>query len=78
MINGIDFHSLEAQKYWSFAKSYKGDPKAEAQNMIFSGEYLGSRKMDGEKGDTPAQAKAGTIRFHNNVFAGMDIIGSDA
>ena len=47
MINGIDFHSLEAQKYWSFAKSYKGDPKTEAQNMIFSGEYLGSRKMDG-------------------------------
>ena len=34
--------------------------------------------IDGEKGDTPAQAKAGTLRFHNNVFAGMDIIGSDA
>ena len=34
--------------------------------------------IDGEKGDTPAQAKAGTIHFHNNVFAGMDIIGSDA
>ena len=34
--------------------------------------------VDGEKGDTPAQAKAGTIRFHNNVFAGMDVIGSDA
>ena len=34
--------------------------------------------VDGEKGDTPAQAKAGTIRFHNNVLAGMDIVGSDA
>ena len=34
--------------------------------------------IDGEKGDTPAQAKAGVIRFHNNVFAGMDITGSDA
>ena len=34
--------------------------------------------IDGEKGDTPKQAQAGTIRFHNNVFAGMDIIGSDA
>ncbi len=34
--------------------------------------------IDGEKGDTPAQAKAGNIRFHNNVFAGMDVIGSDA
>ena len=32
--------------------------------------------IDGEKGDTPAQAKAGTIRFHNNVLAGMDIVGS--
>ena len=47
MINGIDFHSLEAQKYWSFPKSYKGDTKVEAQNMIFSGDYVGSRKMDG-------------------------------
>ena len=34
--------------------------------------------IDGEKGDTPKQAQAGTIRFHKNVFAGMDIIGSDA
>ncbi len=34
--------------------------------------------IDGEKGDTPAQAAAGTIRFHHNVFAGMDILGSDA
>lgn len=34
--------------------------------------------IDGEKGDTPQQAQAGTIRFHNNVLAGMDIIGSDA
>ena len=34
--------------------------------------------IDGEEGDTPAQAKAGVIRFHNNVFAGMDVIGSDA
>ena len=34
--------------------------------------------IDGEKGDTPAQAKAGTLRFHNNVFASMDVTGSDA
>lgn len=34
--------------------------------------------IDGEKGDTPAQAKAGALRFHNNVLAGMDVIGSDA
>ena len=47
MINGIDFHSLEVQRYWSFPKSYKGDPKTEAQNMIFSGDYVGARKIDG-------------------------------
>ena len=34
--------------------------------------------IDGEKGDTPQQAKDGVLRFHNNVFAGMDVIGSDA
>ena len=34
--------------------------------------------IDGEKGDTPAQAKNGILHFHNNVFAGMDAIGSDA
>lgn len=34
--------------------------------------------LDGEKGDTPAQAKNGGLRFHHNVMAGMDILGSDA
>ena len=34
--------------------------------------------IDGEKGDTPKQAQAGTIRYHHNVFASMDILGSDA
>ena len=47
MIDGIDFQNLEAEKYWSFAKSFKGDPKEETRNMIFSGNYLGARKMDG-------------------------------
>lgn len=46
-IAGIEFHELEAEKYWSFPKSYKKDPKTETRNMIFSGEYLGARKMDG-------------------------------
>ena len=46
-INGVDFHEVEAQKYWTFPKSYKGDPKEETRNMIFSGDYIGSRKMDG-------------------------------
>ena len=47
IIDGINFETLEAEKYWSFAKSYKGDPKLETQQMIYSGDYLGARKMDG-------------------------------
>lgn len=47
MIDNVDFHNLEVQKYWSFPKSYKKDPKAETKNMIFSGDYIGARKMDG-------------------------------
>ena len=43
----LDFHNLEPQKYWTFGASAKVDPKVEAKNMIFSGEYIGSRKMDG-------------------------------
>ena len=34
--------------------------------------------LDGEKGDTPKQAEAGVMRFHNNVMAQMGILGSDA
>lgn len=47
IIDKIDFHELEAQRYWSFPKSYKKDAKEETRNMIFSGDYVGSRKMDG-------------------------------
>ena len=47
MIDGIDFQELESEKYWSFPKSFKGDPKEETRNMIFSGNYIGARKMDG-------------------------------
>ena len=47
LIDGIDFQNLEAEKYWSFPKSYKKDPKEETRNMIFSNNYIGARKMDG-------------------------------
>ena len=47
LIDGIDFQNLESEKYWSFPKSFKGDPKEETRNMIFSDNYLGARKMDG-------------------------------
>ena len=47
IIDGIDFQELDAEKYWSFPSGYKKDSKAETQNMIFSGDYIGARKMDG-------------------------------
>ena len=47
LIDGIDFSELESERYWSFPKSYKKDIKTEIKNMIFSNEYLGSRKVDG-------------------------------
>ena len=47
IIDNIDFNELESEKYWSFSKSYKGDAKHDTKMMIFSGDYLGARKMDG-------------------------------
>lgn len=47
IIDNINFRELESEKYWAFPKSFKGDPKAETKNMIFSNDYIGSRKMDG-------------------------------
>lgn len=47
IIDGTDFKEIDTEKYWSFPKSYKKDPKVEVKNMIYSGAYLGARKMDG-------------------------------
>ena len=47
MTDGTDFYHIEAEKYWSFPKTYKGDKRFEINNMIFSGDYLGSEKIDG-------------------------------
>lgn len=48
LIEGIDFCELEAEKFWSFTASYSEErKKTEAVNMVYSGDYLGSRKMDG-------------------------------
>ena len=46
-IDGIDFSEMENQRYWAFPKTYRGDPKEETRNMIFSGDYIGARKIDG-------------------------------
>ena len=47
MIDGIDFHEMLAQKYWSFPSGYKKDSKQETKDMIFSENYIGARKIDG-------------------------------
>ena len=48
IIDNIDFWNLDAMKYWSFPSSYDSTRrKTEAKAMATSGEYIGSRKMDG-------------------------------
>ena len=47
-IDNIDFHNLEAQKYWTPPASWDNErKKTEVHNAIFSGDYIGARKMDG-------------------------------
>ena len=47
-IDGIDFHELTPQKYWTPPASWAPDRKKdEVYNAIFSEDYVGSRKMDG-------------------------------
>ena len=47
IIDSIDFENLEAEKYWSFPKTYKGNPKEETKSFILSGNYVGAEKKDG-------------------------------
>lgn len=46
-IDGINFHELEAERYWSFPKSYKGDVKEETRKFVLSNEFLCGCKQDG-------------------------------
>lgn len=47
-IDSVNFHSLEVQKYWTPPSSWSDErKKQEVHNAIFSGDYIGSRKMDG-------------------------------
>lgn len=47
-IDNVDFHNLEAQKYWTPPASWSDErKKEETQSAIFSGNYVGARKMDG-------------------------------
>ena len=47
IIDKVNFMEEPAEKYWSWPSSFKGDPKEETRNLIYSGNYLGARKMDG-------------------------------
>lgn len=47
IIDGINFSDLEAEKYWVHPKSQQNKASDEAKQMIFSGNYIGARKMDG-------------------------------
>ena len=47
-IQNVNFHDLPAQKYWSLPSSWDEErKKKEIQQAIFSGDYIGARKMDG-------------------------------
>ena len=45
MIDNVNFWEFEAEHYWSGTK--KENPRMLAKNFIFSGDYIGSRKVDG-------------------------------
>ena len=48
LIDGYSFDSMEAQKYWTFPKSYSPERRREeAKVLATSGQYMGSRKYDG-------------------------------
>ena len=47
IIDGVDFQSLPAEKFWSFPSGYKKNKQDEIYAMIMSNAYIGSRKMDG-------------------------------
>lgn len=47
-IDNINFHELAPQKYWTPPASWAPErKKQEVRTCIFSGDYVGSRKMDG-------------------------------
>lgn len=47
IIDNFNFTTMEAQKYYSFTAAFKGNKTEKAKELVYSGDYLGSRKMDG-------------------------------
>ena len=50
IINNIDFINMEAERYWSYPNSYRGDRVAEMREMVLGGQYWGAEKKDGMYG----------------------------
>lgn len=47
-VNGIDWINAESMKYWSFTAATPAEKRQqEAHNMVFSGDFIGSLKVDG-------------------------------
>lgn len=47
IIDNVDMKETAAERYWSFPKTYKGNPREETKSFILSGAYLGAIKKDG-------------------------------
>lgn len=47
IIDGFDFLNMDAMNYYSFTAAFKGNKTEKARELCYSGNYMGSRKMDG-------------------------------
>lgn len=46
-IDGVDFSTIEPEKYWSFPATFKGNKTEEIRKLIMSDRYYGAEKKDG-------------------------------
>ena len=62
---GRDWINAPAMKYWAFPASYSQEQrKNELNNLIYSGDYIGARKVDGyyESGGRRAPLRGWRLR----------------
>ncbi|MDR2913664.1 MAG: hypothetical protein LBV74_02330 [Tannerella sp.] len=78
-INGGDYNPNNGSALGKFqaAMQIRRSSRLSCFNSIAIGYPIGLI-LDGEKGNTPSEAKAGNLKLQNIWFAGMDITGSDA
>ena len=69
-INDIDFINIEAEKYWTFPTSYKGNKQEEIEHVRHDGNYVGAEKKDGMYGRfINVQAKENVLELMNKSNA---------